>query len=125
MLRHEHGGEAEADGDGGQVPGPQEIGGRGRRPADRDRSASPLACVDTAQKVVSLDCISTFPEANIKARDKYDLGPINLVLLYGVPTGGPAAASVIIGPVPYDKATYESGGGVVDISYAAESRRST
>ncbi len=79
-----------------------------------------LACVDTAQSVVSLDCISTFPEANIKARDKYDLGPINLLLFYGNPPG----ASVVVGPVPYDKATYESGGGVVDISYAANPQKS-
>ena len=74
-----------------------------------------LAYVDTANKVVSLDCISTFPESNIQQRDKFNLGPINLVLLYGAPAGGPLpAASLIIGPVPNDKATYESGGGVVD-----------
>lgn len=79
-----------------------------------------LANVDTTNSVVSLDCISTFPEANIKNRDKFDLGPMNLVLLYGTPPApdGLPPNSVTIGPVPYDKATYESGGGMVDISYA-------
>jgi hypothetical protein len=72
-----------------------------------------LAYVDTVNKLVSLDCISTFPESNIQQRDKFNLGPINLVLLYGQPP-----KTLIIGPVPNDKATYEAGGGVVEVSYA-------
>ncbi|MBI5768072.1 MAG: hypothetical protein HZA93_09770 [Verrucomicrobia bacterium] len=72
-----------------------------------------LAAVDPVNAIVSLDCVSTFPEASTTTRAKFDLGPISLVLLYGTPQ-----VSVVIGPVPYDQATYESGGGMVDISYA-------
>ncbi len=79
-----------------------------------------LAQVDLANNRVSLDCISTFPEATVQTRDKFDLGPLNLVLLYGTPAqpGGPPPNAVTIGSIPNDKATYESGGGMIDISYA-------
>ena len=80
-----------------------------------------LAQVDTVNSVVSLDCINTFPEATIGTRDKYNFGPISLVLLYG----DNMAQSVTVGSVPNDKATYESGGGVVDISYAASADKAT
>ena len=79
-----------------------------------------LAKVNKSSSIVTLDCISTFPEANIHRRDKFDLGPMNLVLLYGTPLqpGELPPNSVTIGAIPNDKATYEIGGGVVDISYA-------
>ncbi len=84
-----------------------------------------LASVDQAKQVVSLDCISTFPEKNIANRDKLDMGVMNLVLLYGAPPqpGALPPNAVTIGAIPYDKATYESGGGVVDVSYSGNAQR--
>jgi|CZKI01.1.fsa_nt_gi hypothetical protein len=79
-----------------------------------------LAVVDAANQVVSLDCISTFPEASTVTREKYDLGVVNLVLLYGIPpAGGLPPEMVVIGSIPNNKTTYEAGGGIVEISYAS------
>jgi len=76
--------------------------------------------VDTTNNVVSLDCISTFPESNtLPPLTKLDLGVMNLVLLYGVPPqpGALPPNSVVVGPIPNDMPTYESLGGVFDIAY--------
>lgn len=85
-----------------------------------------LAQVDRANARISLDCISTFPEMDITARNKFDMGKVELRLLYGPPgQNGLPAASVTIGSVPYAKQAYESGGGVVDVSYARNPDRAT
>ena len=73
-----------------------------------------VAQVDRARQVVSLDLITTFPEHNT-ALDKVNPGPVSLRLR---PSGG--GASKRIGPVPYDKATYERTAGVVDVPYPPE-----
>ncbi|MCY2967041.1 MAG: hypothetical protein NT069_25970, partial [Planctomycetota bacterium] len=80
-----------------------------------------LAEVDTARQVVTLDCASTFPEADPQTRKKFDLGPMQLVLQYGAD----GSQSVTIGDIPYDQATYERGGGVVDVSYAKSADKAT
>ena len=84
-----------------------------------------LANVDQTKQVVSLDCISTFPEQTTIIRDKLNMGVMNLVLLYGVPPqpGALPPNAVTIGAIPYDQATYETGGGVVDISYATNQQQ--
>ncbi len=83
-----------------------------------------LAQVDTANNVVSLDCISTFPESAPKSGTKYFLGTMNLALFYTDNTG--AEQSVTVGTIPYLDATlYQNGGGVLDIPYANNANRAT
>ena len=83
-----------------------------------------LAQVDTTNSLVSLDCISTFPESAPQSGGKFDLGPMNLVLLYTDNNGN--SLSVTIGPIPYTStAGYQNGGGVLDISYAANANQAT
>jgi hypothetical protein len=73
-----------------------------------------LAQVDRTRQVVSLDLITTFPEQDA-TRAKVNPGPVSLRLR---PSGG--GASKLIGPVPYDKDTYERTAGVVDVPYPPE-----
>ncbi len=86
-----------------------------------------LATVNTDTHTVSLDCISTFPESSPgnqnqpNSRPKFPLGPVNLVLVYKDDQG--LSHSEVIGNVPYDEATYEAGGGIVDVSYAGSANQ--
>ncbi|HEY0871930.1 MAG TPA: hypothetical protein VGD94_00555 [Vicinamibacterales bacterium] len=73
-----------------------------------------LANVDTTNALVTLDAISTFPECNVNTNEKLSLGPLNLVV---VPASG--GTPITIGSIPNDQQTYESGGGLVEISYAS------
>ena len=66
--------------------------------------------------VVALDLATAFPEVD-GALDKVDYGE---ALLQVVPAGG--GTPVTIGAVPYDKATYEAGAGVVEVPFAAGQR---
>lgn len=72
-----------------------------------------LANVDTVQQLVTLDTISTFPECNVITNEKLVFG--GAMELVVVPAGGSA---ISIGAIPNDQQTYESGGGLVEISYA-------
>ncbi len=99
----------------------------GGDPPPTARLGITLAAVNTASHMVSLDCISTFPEStpgeqNVpNSRPKYKLGPVNLVLVYLDDLGLPHTE--VIGNVPYDEATYETGGGIVDVSYAGSANQ--
>lgn len=75
------------------------------------------ARVDTANRVVSLDVISTFPEATTGTRDKYNLGTMSLVIQ--TPNG-----AIPVGVIPNTKAIYEQGGGVVDIRWQGSTNQS-
>jgi hypothetical protein len=71
-----------------------------------------MAQVQPDRDVVSLNLISTFPEADFfRPPAKYDFGPVRLGL---IPAPGSPAIE-ISGPIPYDYATYESYGGIVDV----------
>jgi hypothetical protein len=73
------------------------------------------ARVQTGWDVVSLNLITTFPEANYDRppTQKADLGPVRLGL---IPPGAeqPIAISE---PIPYDNETYRRTGGIVDVPY--------
>jgi hypothetical protein len=77
-----------------------------------------VAEVDQANAVIALDIISTFPEDNVLTRTKMPLGAMELRV---EPASG---APLTIGPIPNDRESYEAGGGVVEISYAASPERS-
>jgi hypothetical protein len=77
-----------------------------------------VARVHTDRPVVSLDLITTFPEANYDrppTRKAY-IGPVRLGLV--LPTGGPPIA--IGEPLPYGNASYEKTGGILDVPYDPE-----
>jgi len=74
------------------------------------------AVAEVKAGVVALDLATAFPEVDGKL-DKVDYGE---ALLQVVPAGG--GEPVTIGPVPYDKATYEAGAGIVEISFDADQR---
>jgi hypothetical protein len=77
-----------------------------------------LAHVDKAKSQVSLDCISTFPESKPRSGDKFDLGPMNLVLLYG------DDRSVHVGPIAYNSGPdYQATGGMIEVSYVSNPQR--
>ncbi len=84
------------------------------------RLGGTMAHVNTALGVVTLDWVCTFPEADTVTREKVDLGPLSLVLLYGVNESQSVTIGVINDPVNKNnsKAIYESSGGVFDVSYA-------
>jgi hypothetical protein len=72
------------------------------------------ARVQRDRYVVSLNLVSTFPEADfIRPPSKYDFGRVRLGLV--APSGGPPVP--ISDPIAYDYPTYESTGGVLDVPY--------
>ena len=75
------------------------------------------AVVDPTRSVVTLDLVCTFPEADPNTLQKLDLGEVDLMLLNG------ANPPLLIGQIPNDKATYQNGSGVVDISYAGNANK--
>lgn len=73
-----------------------------------------LAQVDRARKVIVLDLITTFPEADV-TRAKINIGEV----LLGVQAPPPNSNQFIpLGPLAYDQATYEQRGGTLEIPYA-------
>jgi hypothetical protein len=68
---------------------------------------------------ILLDLLTTFPEQKHSAsRAKVDYGPVDLV----VTSGEDGTENVVtIGSVPYDRTTYEAGGGVIEIPLPAGS----
>ena len=68
-----------------------------------------LANLDLVNEVASLDCVSTFPECNVKSNTKFSLGPMTLDLLNN--NGG----RITLGTIPYDQTTYETYAGLVEI----------
>jgi hypothetical protein len=76
------------------------------------------ARVDTQNRTVTLELISTFPECNVKTNHKLNLGPMQLNLVYG------ANQRVTIGSIAYDQETYENTGGVSSVSWADNPERS-
>ena len=84
------------------------------------RLGGTMAQVNTDLGVVTLDWVCTFPEAYTDTREKYDLGPLSLVLLYGENE----SQSVTIGTIDGNrKAIYELSGGVTDVSYVGNPNR--
>ena len=69
---------------------------------------------------IVLDLLTTFPETGKPPNPlaKADYGRVELVLAY---TDGGTERTITIGPVPYDQAAYESGGGVVELPIATGS----
>ena len=73
-----------------------------------------LARVHPKRNVVSLNLITTFPEADYNhPPEKADLGRVRLG--YVASTGGSAVP--ISGPLAYDAETYELTGGILDVRY--------
>jgi hypothetical protein len=74
-----------------------------------------VARVHADPPIVSLNLISTFPEASYDRppNSKADLGPVWLGL---IPAAG-APPLVIGGPLPYDFGSYIQTGGVLDVAY--------
>jgi hypothetical protein len=73
-----------------------------------------VARVDRTRQVVSLDLVTTFPEQDTTLV-KVNVGPVSLALQ---PADG--STPVVLGPVPYDQASYERMAGVVDVPYPPE-----
>jgi len=72
------------------------------------------AQVQRHREVVSLNLVTTFPEADyFRPPAKYDYGPVRLGVIPSLGTG-PIAISE---PIPYDYETYETHGGIVDVPY--------
>ena len=85
--------------------------------ADGDAWAArvwPAASVVDGDRI-TLDLLTTFPEVGgpHHSVDKHDVGPVTLTL--DTPTG-----PIEIGPVAYDRATYESQAGVVELTVPPE-----
>jgi hypothetical protein len=76
------------------------------------RLGSAIASVNKINRVVSLDLVNAFPEDDILL-NKHDCGNVTLYVNEG-------EVSHAVGPVPYDKATYEATSGVVDIPYNSD-----
>jgi hypothetical protein len=68
-----------------------------------------VANVDDATHRVTLDVVNTFPEADKSGR-KQSLGGFMLRTRHGTESSD-------IGPVPYDKATYEQTAGIVEVEF--------
>ncbi len=70
-----------------------------------------LANIDPVTETVYLDCVSTFPECNVKTNAKFNFGPkpMNLVL---TPDGG---QPITLGPIPNTQQGYETMSGMVAI----------
>jgi hypothetical protein len=81
-------------------------------PPKRAALSCTLAHVDSVNRIVWLDTISTFPECNVQTNQKLNLGVMQLHLLYG---GG---QRVPIGPIDYSQDPYEAPGGMASISCA-------
>jgi hypothetical protein len=72
-----------------------------------------MAKLHSDRNIVSLNLISTFPEADyIRPPAKYDWGEVVLGLVSSSGTVLP-----ISGPIAYDYSTYETFGGIVDVPY--------
>ena len=73
------------------------------------------AGVQAGRDVVSLNLVTTFPEANYHRppTQKADLGPVRLGLI----PAGAVQPVAISGPIPYDNDTYLQTGGIVDVPY--------
>ena len=77
-----------------------------------------LANVDTTAQVVTLDCISTFPECNVTTNAKYDFGEMTLDLV------GSDGSRIVLGSIPYtDQNAYQNNGGIVEIPLANNPQR--
>lgn len=70
--------------------------------------------IDEARQKAVLDLITAVPEIDATGT-KLPGGAASLVVVPS--TGG---APVPLGPVPYDQATYEAGGGIVEVGFTAE-----
>ncbi|HWQ12916.1 MAG TPA: hypothetical protein VNL77_08950 [Roseiflexaceae bacterium] len=93
---------------------------RGRAAAPQTPAAPGIgpavAVVDLERQTVALDLLSTFPEAAPDDMTKFDFGPVSLRLSHTAADG--TQQDVVVGPVAYDRASYETFGGVVEVPLA-------
>jgi len=71
------------------------------------------ANLDLTGEIVTLDCVSTFSECNVKTNTKYDFGPMTLDL---VDSDG---SRITLGNIPYDQTTYQTYSGMVEIDLSS------
>lgn len=96
---------------------------RSARPSEVAATTQPVslgpaqARLDSSRNVVILDFLATFPEADPSLK-KADLGTFTLQV-----TGSGGQVTPIGAPITfadYDRQAYESGGGIVEVSFAAD-----